>query len=107
MTKWNTLNIGRVLWTTKNISLLDEVMLVKNNVDNLAKERNKYRSDIQVMQEISRQRLWSVLQEAQRNAEVLAMEIDEQFQNLGQKLEEEIKSIEQNLSILLFDITFI
>ena len=36
-------------------TLLDEVMIVRNNVDNLTEERNKYRSDIQVMQEICRQ----------------------------------------------------
>ena len=33
-------------------TLLDEVMIVKNTLDNVTKERNKYRSDIQVIQEI-------------------------------------------------------
>ena len=39
--------------------MLDEVMIAKNTLDNVTKERNKYRSDIQVIQEIItiRQRL--------------------------------------------------
>ena len=32
-------------------TMLDEVMIVKNTLDNVTKERNKYRSDIQVIQE--------------------------------------------------------
>ena len=33
-------------------TLLEEVMIVKNTLDNVTKERNKYKSDIQVIQEI-------------------------------------------------------
>jgi len=74
-------------------TLYDEVLKVKNSLDNVAKERDKFRHDIR---------------EAQKRAEILAMEIDEQhcqsenqkkkeLQELNQLWYMKLKSIEDEL----------
>ena len=57
-------------------TLHDEVIIVKNTLDNVTKERDKFRSDIQ---------------EAQRRAALLAMEIDEQNYQHDKESEERLQ----------------
>eukprot|EP00090_Calanus_glacialis_P014347 TRINITY_DN23134_c0_g1_i14.p1 TRINITY_DN23134_c0_g1~~TRINITY_DN23134_c0_g1_i14.p1 ORF type:complete len:677 (-),score=207.88 TRINITY_DN23134_c0_g1_i14:108-2138(-) len=59
-------------------TLYDEVVIVKNALDNVAKERDKFRSDIQ---------------EAQKRAEVLAMEMDEQNYQHDKLKQEELQDL--------------
>jgi len=61
-------------------TLYDEVLKVKNTCENVAKERDKFRYDIR---------------EAQKRAEILAMEIDEQHSQSENQKKEELQELNQ------------
>merc|ERR1712179_598963 len=61
-------------------TLYDEVLKVKNTCENVEKERDKFRYDIR---------------EAQKRAEILAMEIDEQHNQRENQKREELQELNQ------------
>lgn len=61
-------------------TLYDEVLKVKNSLDNVAKERDKFRHDIR---------------EAQKRAEILAIEIDEQHCQSENQKKDELQELNQ------------
>jgi len=61
-------------------TLYNEVLIVKNDMDNVVEERDKFRSDIR---------------EAQKRAEILALEIDEQHCRRENQKKEELQELNQ------------
>ena len=72
-------------------TLYDEVVTVKNSLDNAIKERDKLRLDIQ---------------EAQKRAEVLAMEMDEQNSQHDKLKQKELQVCKQFVLHMIFTFNF-